>query len=124
MVVVLPAPFGPRNRGFPARDARKLTSSTAVTDRTFVRCWTSIKDRSPGWKSAVWAATAKNRNLSFGGVMSVDVGSSAGLRAGQPGSRTGHPQRRAGPSCCAGFLTAFSSVCTKELCTFRDSLRP
>ena len=43
MVVVFPAPFGPRKPRISPRSTRKLTSSTAVTrPKCLVRCWTSI----------------------------------------------------------------------------------
>src|SRR5215813_394669 len=43
IVVVFPAPFGPRKPRISPGSTRKLTSSTAVTrPYRFVTCWTSI----------------------------------------------------------------------------------
>ena len=57
--------------------------------------------------------------------MSVDVGSKApDFTLIEPGSAAGHAraQQRGKPVVLAFFPAAFSWVCTKELCTFRDSL--
>ena len=49
MVVVLPAPFGPRNPRISPGSTRKLMSSTAVNDPyRLVTCWTSTTLFSPG----------------------------------------------------------------------------
>src|SRR5947207_6812686 len=45
IVVVLPAPLGPRKPRISPRSTRKLTSSTAVKrPYRLVRCWTSITE--------------------------------------------------------------------------------
>ena len=56
--------------------------------------------------------------------MSVDVGSKApDFTLDESGSAAGDAQRAAGkPVVLAFFPAAFSSVCHKELCTFRDSM--
>ena len=57
--------------------------------------------------------------------MSVDVGSTApDFTLAEPGPPAGDAQRARGAvrSCWRSFPAAFSSVCTKELCTFRDSM--
>jgi peroxiredoxin len=61
----------------------------------------------------------------FGGSMSVDVGTPAPdfTLVDQDRQPVRLSAQRGQPVVLAFFPAAFSSVCTKEMCTFRDSLR-
>src|SRR5262249_46631967 len=121
IVVVLPAPFGPRNPRISPRSTRKLTSSTAVSrPYRLVRCCTSITTNS--WRMGRQHGTdgtVPNPSCYLNlekmcrprlAAMEDHYGSrrrnpSPGLYARQPGPGTDDVEQAQGASGCSGVLS-------------------